>query len=62
MPPEQPSEIETAKAKEAQRVITVRLPAPLHRELKHEARTLSLERGEDISMNRLCVEKLRKPL
>ena len=43
-----------------QRVITVRLPASLHAELIHEARTLSLERGEDVSMNRLCVEKLRK--
>lgn len=47
---------------EAQRVITVRLPASMHQELKDEAKRLSLKLGEDVSMNRLCVEKLKEPL
>lgn len=47
---------------EAQRVITIRLPAFIHQALKDEAKRLSLKLGEDVSMNRLCVEKLKEPL
>lgn len=47
---------------EPQHAITVRLPASLHRKLKDEANQISLKRGEDVSMNSVCIEKLQVPL
>ena len=43
------------------KVITVRLPESMHKALKAEARRLSVELNEDVSMNRLCIEKLKEP-
>ena len=42
-------------------IITVRLDGELHQSLKQEVRRLSLERGQDISLNQLCIAKLREP-
>ena len=47
---------------ESQRALTVRLPASLHQQLKDEALALSLQRGEDVSMNRMCIEMLKELL
>ena len=40
-------------------VVTVRMPASLHAALKQAAREASEQRKEDVSLNKLCIEKLQ---
>jgi len=47
---------------ELRSVITIRLPVSLHAALKNEARRQAVKRGEDVSLNSLCIEKLTELL